>query len=283
MVYSTNPIIVAEIGCVHDGSLDRAKCLADLAKKSGADILKTQKRNPKESVKKELWDQPHENKLFARGDTYLEHRENLELNQQQHAELKSYCEKIGITYSTSVWDMTSAKEIIELNPTMIKIPSACNYNFKLIQYIIDNYTGELHVSTGMITRKEKQTLFDFLTNRAKGKVVVYHCTSGYPVPFEQIYLKEISGLVENFEHVGFSNHGYGIAMEPAAYALGATYFERHFTDDRAGNFTDARNSLEPQGLAKLCRDLKALHKALHYKPEKLEEIELVQRRKLRAD
>jgi len=282
-MHNTKPTIVAEIGGTHIGSLDRAKYLAHLAKQAGADILKTQKRNPKESVKKELWDQPHPNERFAYGDTYLEHRENLELNQKQHAELQSYCQEIGITYSTSVWDMTSAREMIELNLTMIKIPSACNCDFKLMQYIIDNYHGELHVSTGMITRHEKMALFSFLENNAKEKVVVYHCTSGYPVPFEQTYLREIAGFVEHFQHIGFSNHGYGIALEPAAYALGATYFERHFIDDRSFAHTDASCSLEKQGLEKLCRDLQAVHKALHYKPEELEEIELVQRRKLRVD
>ena len=118
--------VIAEIGGTHAGDLNRAKNLAKLAKLSGADILKTQKRNPKESVKKEMWDKPHPNEIFSYGATYLEHRMNLELSIEQHKELKDYCESIDIEYSTSVWDITSTKEVIGLNPAMIKIPSASN-------------------------------------------------------------------------------------------------------------------------------------------------------------
>ena len=141
-----NFTVIAEIGCTHIGQLERAKNLAKLAKICGADVLKTQKRNPKESTKKELWDKPHPNEMYAYGKTYLEHRENVELPIEDHYELKKYCEEIGIEYSTSVWDITSAKEIVELNPKLIKIPSACNQNYELITYLFDNYDGEIHIS-----------------------------------------------------------------------------------------------------------------------------------------
>ena len=136
---------IAEIGCSHVGSLDRAKKLAHLAKLAGADILKTQKRNPIESVKKELQNKPHPNQIFSYGKTYLEHRKNVELSIKEHKELKRYCESINIEYSTSVWDMTSTKEIVKLNPKIIKIPSACNNNWEMIRYLLDEYDGEIHV------------------------------------------------------------------------------------------------------------------------------------------
>lgn len=280
--------VIAEIGCTHVGSLERAKELAHLAKISGADVLKTQKRNPKESTKKELWNQPHPNQMFSYGKTYLEHRQNLELPIEKHAELKAYCENIGIEYSSSVWDLTSTKEIIALNPKLIKVPSACNNNKEMMHYLFDNYKGEVHISLGMLSKKENLELIDFLQTEALKKrqisykkIVLYHCTSGYPVPFSQLYLKEICELLKSGFPVGFSNHGYGIAMEPITYALGARYFERHFIDDRTFKHTDASCSLEPQGLSKLVRDLKAAELALTYKPNEIEPIEQEQKNKLR--
>ena len=281
--------VIAEIGCSHGGSLERAKKLAKLAKLSGAHIVKTQKRCPKESVKMELWNQPHPNKMYAYGDTYLEHRENLELPIEQHKELKEYCESIDIIYSTSVWDMTSAKEVVKLNPKLIKVPSACNNNRTMMEYLFDNYNGEIHISTGMLTTNEREELCYFIIDKYirvdsdYKDLVIYHCTSGYPVPFEKLYLGEIHNLAESWGfQIGFSNHGYGIAMETAAYTLGARYFERHFIDDRLYPHTDASCSLEPQGLNKLVRNLKAVSQALRYKPNELDEIEKEQRDKLRS-
>jgi N-acetylneuraminate synthase len=284
-----NFTVIAEIGCSHGGSLERAKHLAKLAKLAGAHVVKTQKRNPKESTKKELWDQPHPNKMFAYGNTYLEHRENLELPIDQHAELKQYCEKIDIIYSTSVWDMTSAKEVVQLNPKLIKIPSACNHRKDMLTYLFDNYDGEIHISTGMLSKHERTFFNNWLVgeyrrqrNLDPKKLILYHCTSGYPVPFDKLYLNNIKTVSSGLFPAGFSNHGYGIAMEPVAYALGARYFERHFIDDRLYPHTDASCSLEPQGLSKLVRDLRATSQALQYKPEELDEIEKEQRDKLRS-
>lgn len=282
--------VIAEIGATHIGNMDRAKMLIRLAKDSGADYAKFQKRNPYESVPNSQWDKPHPNEIFSYGKTYLEHRLNLEFTIGQHKELKAYCESIGVGYSTSVWDMTSAKEVITLNPDYIKIPSACNGNITLLDYIDKNYSGDIHISLGMTTKEERKALiekYNFHQRPGKPRYVFYHCVSGYPVPFEKIHLKEIAALERDIlfgpECIGFSNHGFGIAMEPAAYILGCRWFERHFIDDRTFRHTDASASLEPQGLSKLSRDLLALEKALTYKPDELEEIELVQKNKLRCD
>lgn len=274
--------VIAEIGCAHIGSLKRAKRLALLAKHAGANVLKTQKRNPKESTNKELWDKPHPNKRFAYGDTYLEHRINVELSIDDHNELKQYCEQLGLIYTSSVWDITSTKDIISLNPQFIKVPSACNTNFKIINMLLNNYSGDIHISTGMLTSVEREELCKKL-KKHKDRIVIYHCTSGYPVPFSKLYLLSITDLCKWFNRVGYSNHGYGIATEPVAYSLGARYFERHFIDDRTFAHTDAASSLEPQGLSKMIRDLEAVSKALEYKPYSLDKIEQEQKDKLKVD
>jgi sialic acid synthase len=277
--------VVAEIGCVHVGSMERAKMLIDLAKQCHADYAKFQKRNPQESVKKEMWNQPHPHSFFAYGDTYLQHRIKLEFTIEQHAELKEYCEKTGIGYSTSVWDMTSAKEVLSLRPDYIKIPSACNYNFEIIDYVRNQYDKQIHISLGMTTQKERNEIIErYCTGKDSSRFVFYHCTSGYPVPFKNIHLMEIYQLtkqIQSEERIGFSNHGYGIAMEIAAYVLGCRWFERHFVEDRAFRHSDAAASVETPGLSKIIRDLAALEESLTFKPQELEEIEIEQRKKLR--
>jgi len=281
--------IIAEIGCNHKGNMDIAKELIKVAKIfCKVDAVKFQKRDNKywASIKPELYNSPHPNPANSYGDTYLKHREALEFTKQQHAELKEYCEEIGIEYSTSTWDLTSAKEITELNPKMIKIPSACNNNFEMLEYLCDNYEGEIHVSTGMTSKKEIEDLVVFFEKKDRAKdVVLYHCISGYPVPFEDVCLLEIQRMKKNYgnrvKEIGFSGHHLGIAIDVAAYTLGATTIERHFTLDRTWKGTDHAASLEPNGLRKLKRDILAVEKALRFQEVDILPIEQVQRDKLK--
>ncbi|SHG18221.1 N-acetylneuraminate synthase family protein [Flagellimonas flava] len=281
------PYIIAEIGCNHKGDMKIAKELIYMSKIFGnANAVKFQKRNNKELLTEKQYNEPHPNPVNSYGSTYGEHREFLEFDVEQHRELMAYCNEVGITYSTSVWETTSAKEISSLNPEFIKIPSACNNNFEMLGWLCDNYEGELHVSTGMTTKDEISTLIDFFEERGRAKdLVVYNCTSGYPVPFEDICLLDILKLKEQYDSrvksIGFSGHHLGIAVDVAAYTLGAHIIERHFTLDRTWKGTDHAASLEPMGLRKLCRDLRATHKALTYKSKDILDIESVQREKLK--
>lgn len=283
----TQPKIVAEIGCNHMGEMSIAKELIDLAKDSGVDYVKFQKRNNKELLSDEQYNSPHPVPENSYGDTYGEHREFLEFDVEQHRELKEYCESIGIEYSTSVWDITSAREIVSLEPNFIKVPSACNNNFDLLRVLRDDYKGQVQMSVGMTTKKEIEDAIGFFeeTNQAKSRLVVYSCTSGYPVPPEDVALLEINELYDKYgdrvQHIGFSGHHLGIAIDAAAYTLGAEWIERHFTKDRTWKGTDHAASLEPTGLKKLARDLDVLHKALGYKKDEILDIEMVQRKKLK--
>lgn len=283
----SKPFVIAEIGCNHKGDIEIAKELIKVAKIfCNVDAVKFQKRNNKELLTEEQYHQPHPNPSNSYGETYGLHREYLEFNVQQHAELKQYCEEIGIVYSTSVWDLTSAKEIASLNPTFIKIPSACNNNFEMLAWLCEHYPGEIHISTGMTTKDEIDVLIAFFIEKGRNKdLVVYNCTSGYPVPFEDVCLLDITLLLENYKdkvkHIGFSGHHLGIAVDIAAYTLGAPIIERHYTIDRTWKGTDHAASLEPMGLRKLSRDLNAVHKALSYKNQDILPIEQVQRDKLK--
>jgi N-acetylneuraminate synthase len=256
--------IVSELCCNHSGNFDVAKEMIKMSKLCGADYVKLQKRNPEKAVPKHMHNQSHPCPANSFGDTYLEHRQNLEFTIKQHIELKSYCDSIGIGYSSSVWDLDSAKNIISLNPDFIKIPSAMNENYVLIDYIFNNYNGNVHISLGMIEKKEKKELLNYLMGK-KDRVVVYWTTSGYPVKFEELYLMEIIELKKTFNQVGFSGHHLGIAIDIAAYCLGATWIERHFTLDRTQKGSDHAASLEPNGLQKVCRDVDACFKSMTYK------------------
>lgn len=279
--------LIAEIGCNHKGDFDIAKQLILKAKECGADVAKFQKRNNRLLLTDEQYYAPHPNPINSYGETYGEHREFLEFNLEQHKDLKLYCEEIGITYCTSVWDEISANEIIQLKPEFIKVPSACNNNLGLLKILRDNYNGEVHISTGMTTLDEIESTILFFeeNNSSKNKIVLYACTSGYPVPFEDISLLEITRLKNKYndrvKSIGFSGHHLGIAVDIAAFVLGAEWIERHFTLDRTWKGTDHAASLEPSGLSKLSRDLDAVNKALTYKSKEILDIEEVQRRKLK--
>lgn len=284
---NNKPYIIAEIGCNHKGEMEIAKELIKIAKIfCNADAVKFQKRNNKELLTEEQYNSPHPNPVNSYGDTYGAHREFLEFNVNQHRELMDYCNELGITYSTSVWDLTSAKEMAALKPDFLKIPSACNNNFEMLRWLAENYKGEIHVSTGMTLKDEIEELVVLFEkyNRAKD-LVIYNCTSGYPVPFQDVCLLEINTLKEKYAHrvkdIGFSGHHLGIAVDVAAYTLGALYVERHYTLDRTWKGTDHAASLEPAGLRKLVRDLNATHLALNYKEKEILDIEQVQRDKLK--
>ena len=220
------------------------------------------------------------------GDTHGAHREFLELTVDQHRELKEHCDEIGLGYSCSVWDITSAKEIVSLKPDLIKVGSPSNQHWEMLKILRDQYEGDVHISTGMTTKEEIEKIVSFWEEGkgdAKNRLVLYNCTSGYPVPFEDVCLLELRVLydkyVDRVKHIGFSGHHLGIAVDVAAYAMGATWNERHFTKDRTWKGTDHAASLEPAGMTKLVRDLKATWKCMGHKATDILPIEAEQRAK----
>jgi N-acetylneuraminate synthase len=287
MIKYEKPFIIAEAGCNHMGQMEIAKDLIETAAHfCKADAIKFQKRCPKELLTEEQYNAPHPNPIHSYGATYGEHREKLEFDLEQHRQLKKWCEDAGIIYSTSVWDLTSAKEITTLHPQFMKIPSACNTHFEMLQWLCDNYEGEIHLSFGMTTHAEEEQIIELFekNNRAKD-LVLYNCTSGYPVPFKDVCLLEINRMREQYEHrvkaIGFSGHHLGIAVDVAAYTMGARFIERHYTLDRTWKGSDHAASLEPDGVRKLVRNLNAVYDSMTYKQEEILPIEQVQRDKLK--
>lgn len=281
------PYVIAEIGCNHKGEMEIAKEMIEVAAVfCKVDAVKFQKRCNKELLTSEQYNAPHPNPYNAYGATYGEHREFLEFDLEQHAQLKRWCEEFEITYATSVWDLTSAKEIASLHPKFIKIPSASNNNFEMLDWLCNNYEGEIQLSFGMTTHEEEEQIVKlFEKNRRSKDLVLFNCVSGYPVPFEDVCLLEIKRMQDKYadrvKKIGFSGHHLGIAVDVAAYTLGAEVIERHYTLDRTWKGTDHAASLEPDGVRKLVRNLNAIYNSLRYKEQEILPIEEVQRKKLK--
>lgn len=281
------PFIIAEAGCNHKGEMSIARDLiATSALYCGADAIKFQKRCNRELLTSEQYNAPHPNPANSYGKTYGEHREFLEFTADEHRQLKDWCEEFGIIYSTSVWDLTSAKEIAAIQPEFIKIPSACNNHFAMLQWLCDNYGGEIQISFGMTTREEEKQIVELFQKNGRSRdLVIFSCTSGYPVPYEDVCLMELERLKEQYggvtKKIGFSGHHLGTAVDIAAYTLGAQVIERHFTMDKTWKGTDHAASLEPDEFKQLVRNLDAVQKSLSYKTNEVLLIEQVQRDKLK--
>ncbi len=288
--------VVAEIGCNHKGDLEIAKKMISTASNfCNAEIVKFQKRNNK-LLLSERYNDSHPVPENSYGKTYGLHREFLEFNIAQHEELKQYCEDLNVIYSCSVWDIISCKEICELKPKFIKIPSAKNLNFEIHNYLVKEFKGEIHISTGMTTKSEIKKIIKFYTDNDKAKdVVLYLCTSSYPVEIKDLCLLEIKNLFIEYgniiKSIGFSGHHTGIASDIAAHTIGKLssfdtkakfgFIERHFTLDRTWKGTDHAASLEPDGLRRLVRDVNENESALSYKNKDVLDVELDQLEKLK--
>jgi N-acetylneuraminate synthase len=279
--------VVAEIGCNHKGDMAVAReMIRTAAAFAGAHYVKFQKRCIGELLTPEEFRAPHPNATNSYGRNYGEHRQYLEFDLEQHRRLNDWCLEFGIGYASSVWDLTSAREITQLQPDYIKVPSASNLNFDMLDFLAGEFTGEIHVSLGMTTLAEQAEIVSRLdANGAAARTVLYACTSGYPVPFDQVCIMEIRRLQDTFgdrvKEIGFSGHHLGIAVDVAAVALGARWIERHFTLNRTWKGTDHAASLEPDGLRKLVRDVAAVTSAMTFKDTDIVDIEKPQREKLK--
>ena len=281
------PTIVAEIGCNHQGNFNVAKKLIKKAALAGVNYVKFQKR----SIKYLLGDKYYEKHPVPSnsfGVNYGKHREFLEFNIKNHYDLYQECKKNKIKYAVSVWDKKSAllflKSKIKLD--YIKIPSASNLDFELLDVICEKFKKDIHISLGMTTEKETDKIFNFVLKKKRNKdLVFYSCTSEYPSKAENVHLLEITNLKNKYskfiKSIGFSGHHLGISLDNAAYTLGAEYIERHFTLDRTMKGTDHAASLEPQGIEKLSRNLNNIFKALTFRKDKFSISEKNMREKLK--
>ena len=268
--------IVAEIGINHNGDLETAKRLIDMAKAAGCDAVKFQKRTPELCVPPEQRDLKRDTPWGIM--TYLEYRHRVEFGFEQYAEINRYCKERQIAWFASCWDETSVDFIEQFEPIAYKIASASLTDESLLRRV--NATGRpMMLSTGMSTMEEIRAAVGALD---QSRLLLCHTTSAYPCKPEELNLRMIQTLAKEFPcPIGYSGHEVGLQVTYAAVALGACMVERHITLDRAMWGTDQAASIEPQGLIRLVRDIRVIEKSLGTGEKKVYESEKPIRQKLR--
>jgi len=250
--------ITAEIGINHNGKLQIAKKLIDVAVLAGCDAVKFQKRTIEKVYSKDVLDSPRESPW---GTTVREQKEGLEFGQEEYDQIDEYCREKGIDWFASAWDIDSQYFLRQYNLRYNKIASAMLTHEDLLNLVAEEgkYT---FISTGMSTIEEIDRAVDIF-RRKECPFELMHCNSSYPMPDEDANLKMIETLRERYNcKVGYSGHEVGLQISLAAVAMGATSIERHITLDRAMYGSDQAASLEPQGLMKLVRDIRIIERGM---------------------
>lgn len=245
-------MFIAEIGINHNGSLDIAMKLIDIAKESGADVVKFQKRNLNKCIPKS---QRNVNRDTPWGEmTYFEYKKRLEFGKEEYDKIDEYCKKLDIKWSASVWDIDSLRFITQYDIPFVKIPSACITDIELLKEI-KKYSIPVIMSTGMSSKEE---VCEAIKAIEGFDLTIMHCNSSYPAAEDELDLNTIKKLKEMFPRykVGYSGHEEGILPTVIARTLGAEVLERHITLDKNMWGTDQKASLDPKELAELILNLK---------------------------
>ena len=254
-------LIIAEIGINHQGDLDIAKQLIQKAAECGADVVKFQKRKISRILTREGLDMVYINPNSF-GKTYGEHKKALEFSEADYVDLRQTADRCGVLFTASGWDEESIDFLMALNIPFFKMASADLTNFPLLKHTALKGKPML-ISTGMADLSTVRQAFEYIRD-INDRIALLQCTSTYPTPFDELNLNVITTYLREFPNavIGYSGHELGIAIPPVAVALGARIIERHFTLDRTMKGNDHAASLEPQGFAKMVRDIRHVEKAL---------------------
>ena len=275
-----NTYIIAEIGINHNGSLEVAKKLIDIAAVAGCNAVKFQKRNPDVCVPEHQKSIPRETPWGTM--SYLEYKYRMEFGQEEYDIIDAYCKEKNIEWSASPWDMDSLEFLQQYDVPFIKIPSAMITHEDLMR--ASAKTGkEIIFSTGMSNIDEVDQAVEWMREEG-ANFSLLHCNSTYPAPLEDLNLKCIQTLKERYGcEVGYSGHEFRLGTTVASVYLGATIIERHITLDRTMWGSDHLASVEPQGLIKLVKGIRELELALGDGHKRVTQSELPVRKKLRGN
>ena len=247
--------VAAEIGINHNGKLDIAKKLIDVAALGGCNSVKFQKRTVDVVYTPEELAKPRESPF---GTTNGDLKRALEFGEREYEAIDRYCRDKEVMWYASCWDEASVDFIERFNPPCYKIASASLTDDDLLRHH-RRYGRPIILSTGMSTLAQIDHAVEVL---GKDDLVILHCTSTYPSQVEELNLEAIAQLRDRYEvPVGYSGHEVGLATSVAAAALGACMVERHITLDRAMWGSDQAASVEPQGIWRLVKDIRAVEKA----------------------
>jgi len=269
--------IIGEIGINHNGDINVAKKLMEVAKNAGADAVKFQKRTPELCVPEHQRNQMRDTPWGY--ITYLDYRYKVEFGEEAYTEIDRFAKEIGIDWFASSWDIPSLEFIERFNPPAHKLPSALLTDLELLRAY--RATGKpLIVSTGMSTLNEIKAALEII---GEENLILCHTTSSYPCPPEELNLRMLQTLREmtSLCPIGYSGHEVGLVPSAVAVALGACLVERHITLDRAMWGSDQSASVEPQGLASLVKYIRVTERSLGDGVKRVYDSELSSLSKLR--
>lgn len=253
--------VVCEIGHNHQGDLATAMKMIVAAAEAGADAVKFQKRTNRDLYTKDFYEAPY-NSENAFGQTYGEHRERLEFDKYQYRLLKLQAEDVGLKFYATAFDFDAVDFLMDVGVDGIKVASGDVTNTPLLSYAA-SMLKPMYVSTGACQLEDVERAVEAVA-LFQPHFTLFHCTAAYPCEFSELDLGVIATYRQMFPEltIGLSDHANAIWPATVAYALGARAIEKHFTLSRAMKGTDHAFSLEPQGLAKLVRDLRRCETAL---------------------
>jgi N-acetylneuraminate synthase len=271
--------VVGEIGINHNGDIDIAKRLIQVAAAAGCDAVKFQKRTPDLCV-------PNAQRDIMRETpwgyiSYMDYREHVEFDAEAYREIDDHCHRHEIQWFASCWDQLSVEFIEQFDVPCYKIASACLTDEPLLRRT--RSTGKpILLSTGMSTIEQIDRAVEIIGTR---DLVLLHTVSTYPARYDELNLSVMASLRERYDvPVGYSGHETGLASSVAAVALGACVLERHITLDRSMWGSDQAASLEPSGLTRLLRDIRLVETSLGSPDKRVleRELPLVARLRLQA-
>lgn len=273
--------IIAEVGINHNGSLETAKQLINEGVIAKVDAVKFQKRTPELCVPLDQWEIQRETPWGRM--SYIDYKRKTEFGALEYSVIDQHAKENNIDWFASPWDIQSVDFLEHFRPILYKLASASLTDFELIDRILE--TGRpLMISTGMSTQNEIVEAVNFIREFNEDyPIMIAHSTSAYPCKPEELNLTMIRTLIEMFPDtpIGYSGHETGLATTVAAVAMGATFIERHFTLDRAMWGSDHAASVEPQGFARLVKDIRDVETAAGDGVKKVYEAEVAQMKKLR--
>ena len=257
-------LIIAEAGVNHNGDINMAKKLIDIAANAGADLVKFQTFSADRLVTQGAAKADYQ--LLATNNTESQHGmlRKLELTEAMHHELIAHCESQNIGFFSTGFDVESINLLVGLGQELFKIPSGEITNFPYLRHI-GKLDKTVILSTGMSNIDEIEAAINVLEESGthRSKVTVLHCTTAYPVPMTDVNLRAMQSIQNKFNvAVGYSDHTLGIEIPIAAVALGATIIEKHFTTDRSLPGPDHKASLEPTELKAMIDGIRNIEKAL---------------------
>lgn len=255
-------VIIAEAGVNHNGKIDLAKEMIEKAKKAGADYVKFQTFIPENMVSKYAAKAEYQKKATDAAESQLEMIRRLTLTFDEFIKLKKYSDELGIGFISTPFDIDSIYFLETLDMDFWKIPSGEITNLPYLE-VIARTERKVVLSTGMSSLNEIQAAVEILEKNGTKDIILLHCTTQYPAPYEDVNLRAMNQINETIKKkVGYSDHTMGIEIPIAAAALGAVIIEKHFTLDRNMEGPDHKASLEPEELKKMIDAIRNLELAM---------------------